>query len=178
MVNFLEKNCGAAFVIAIDGRAASGKSTLAMKLSELLGAAVIHVDDFFLPQEMRTEERLAEAGGNVHYERFAEEVLPHLKNQEKFEYSIYDCHEGKITGKRTIPEGNIRIVEGSYSTHPKFGEYADVKIFCDIDPENQIKRIINRNGEEMSHKFQEEWIPLEEAYFKTLNLDDYRIVTL
>ena len=166
------------FVIAIDGRTASGKTTLAETLSEWLGAAVIHMDDFFLPQEMRTEERLAEAGGNVHYERFAEEVLPHLATKEGFEYSVYDCHEGKITGKRTIPESNIRIVEGSYSIHPYFGEYADVKIFCDIDPENQIERIIKRNGEEMSRKFQEVWIPLEEAYFKTLDLEDYQVVTL
>ena len=62
------------FIIAIDGRAASGKSTLAQQLGELLDADVIHMDDFFLPPSLRTKERLSEPGGNVHYERFAEEV--------------------------------------------------------------------------------------------------------
>ncbi|MBS7324987.1 MAG: (d)CMP kinase, partial [Angelakisella sp.] len=36
-------------VIALDGRAAAGKSTLAAALAETLQAAVIHMDDFFLP---------------------------------------------------------------------------------------------------------------------------------
>ena len=36
-------------VIAIDGRCASGKTTLARELAERLGAGVIHMDDFFLP---------------------------------------------------------------------------------------------------------------------------------
>ena len=61
------------FVIAIDGRAASGKSTLAEQLSTLLEADVIHMDDFFLQPYQRTPERLAEIGGNVDYERFAKE---------------------------------------------------------------------------------------------------------
>ena len=32
------------------------------------------MDDFFLPMELRTAERLEEPGGNVHYERFSAEV--------------------------------------------------------------------------------------------------------
>ena len=54
-------------VVAIDGMAASGKTTAAEQLTEQLGGEVIHMDDFFLPPEMRTEERLSQPGGNVHY---------------------------------------------------------------------------------------------------------------
>ena len=46
-------------VIAIDGCAASGKTTLAKKLSNMFSASVIHMDDFFLPLEKRTEERVS-----------------------------------------------------------------------------------------------------------------------
>ena len=66
-------------VIALDGRAAAGKSTLAAALAETLQAAVIHMDDFFLPPALRTPQRLDRPGGNIHYERFAEEVLPRLR---------------------------------------------------------------------------------------------------
>lgn len=73
--------CG---VIAMDGRAAAGKTTLAEELAVTLGGAVVHMDDFFLPGELRTPERLAAPGGNVHAERFAEEVLPYLRRGEAF----------------------------------------------------------------------------------------------
>ena len=66
-------------VIAIDGRAASGKTTLAAALAAETGGTVVHMDDFFLPAELRTPQRLAAPGGNVHAERFAEEVLPFLR---------------------------------------------------------------------------------------------------
>ncbi|MCL1877401.1 MAG: hypothetical protein FWF80_00945, partial [Defluviitaleaceae bacterium] len=69
-------------VIAIDGRSASGKTTLASELAAQTGASVIHMDDFFLPQDLRTEERLNTPGGNVHHERFASEVLPHIKGSD------------------------------------------------------------------------------------------------
>ena len=56
----LEEIPGEVKVIAIDGRCASGKSTLAQQLAGLTGAGIIHMDDFFLPRELRTEERLTE----------------------------------------------------------------------------------------------------------------------
>ena len=69
-------------IIAIDGRAAAGKTTLATLLSQVLTAEIIRMDDFFLPAELRTAERLAQSGGNIHYERFCAEVLPNLKKKE------------------------------------------------------------------------------------------------
>ena len=158
------------FIIAIDGRAASGKSTLAQQLSELLGADVIHMDDFFLPPALRTRERLSEPGGNVHYERFAEEVLPYLKSPAAFSYRIFDCSKMDYEGERFIGNKPIRIVEGSYSHHPKFGRYADLFVFSDVDEEEQMRRIHLRNGEEKAQMFAEKWIPMEERYFAELEV--------
>lgn len=152
-------------VIAIDGRAASGKTTMTQQLKEILDADVIQMDDFFLPLELRAEERFAAAGGNVHHERFAEEVLPHLSSAEPFSYRIFDCSRMDYHGKREIGAGKIRIVEGSYSCHPILGNYADVLVFSDVSPEEQMERIRRRNGDEMAEMFRTRWIPLEEAYF-------------
>ncbi len=157
-------------VIAIDGRAASGKSTLAEQLSELLDADVIHMDDFFLRPELRSEERLAEPGGNVHYERFCEEVLPYLKSPEMFSYRIFDCSRMDYNGERGISNAQIRIVEGSYSHHPKFGKYADLFVFSDVDEEEQLRRIRLRNGEEKAQVFAKKWIPMEERYFAAFGI--------
>jgi len=153
-------------VIAIDGRAASGKTTLADGLRYVLGAEVIRMDDFFLPVELRTTARFSEVGGNIHYERFAQEVLPLLRNVSKgFEYRVFDCKTMDFAGTRSIKPSNWRVVEGTYSHHPYFGDYMDYRIFSDIDEQTQLKRIIARNGNEMAKMFAEKWIPLEERYF-------------
>lgn len=52
-------------IIAIDGRCASGKTTLSAKLQQLIPCNVIHMDHFFLRPEQRTPERLNTAGENV-----------------------------------------------------------------------------------------------------------------
>lgn len=50
-------------VIALDGRAGAGKSTVAKLLAYVLDAGVAYMDDFFLPPSMRSVERLKQAGG-------------------------------------------------------------------------------------------------------------------
>ena len=157
-------------VIAIDGRAASGKTTLAGRLQSVLGADVIEMDDFFLPPALRTAERLAEAGGNVHYERFREEVLPFLSRKEPFVYRVFSCSVMDFDGEAAIGTAPVRIVEGSYSQHPLFGDYADVKLFSTVDAEEQMARILKRNGEQMAEMFRTRWIPMEEAYFAAFGI--------
>ena len=71
-------------VIVIEGRSGSGKTTLSSMLAKELNASVVHMDDFFLPLSLRSEERLSEPGGNVHYERFMEEVLPFIRSGKPF----------------------------------------------------------------------------------------------
>ena len=165
------KTEGSVGVIAIDGRAASGKSTLAARLGEIIGAGVVHMDDFFLPPTLRSKERLDSPGGNVHYERFREEVLPRLREREGFRYGRFDCGVMAMNGHRPVAASEWRIVEGSYSHHPAFGDYADLKIFCHVDPEEQLRRIVARNGEAMAQMFSNRWIPMEERYIKHFGID-------
>ena len=80
-------------LLAIDGRCGSGNTTLARVLQEKTGAAVVHMDDFFLRPEQRTPERFAEPGGNVDRERVLEEVLLPLKENCPVVYRPYDTHK-------------------------------------------------------------------------------------
>lgn len=153
------------YVIALDGRAASGKSTMAKQLGTILDADVVQMDDFFLPPALRTEERFRQPGGNVHYERFLEEVIPHLSAPEGFSYRVFDCGKMDYNGTKHIKSKEFRIVEGSYSCHPAFGDYADLTVFLQVEPEEQMRRILARNGEAMAQRFRSKWIPLEETYF-------------
>jgi len=155
--------------VVIDGRCASGKTTAANLLAGVWNAPVIRMDDFFLPPDLRTAERYLTPGGNVHYERFAEEVLPGLREGSAFAYRKFDC--GKMILQETetlIPEAPVRIVEGTYSLHPFFGDYADLTVFSDVAPEEQMKRLLRRDGD-YAEVFREKWIPMEEAYFRAFD---------
>jgi uridine kinase len=163
-----------ATVIAIEGRAASGKSTMADQLATVLEAGVIHMDDFFLPAALRTESRLAEPGGNIHYERFSHEVLPKLRSTAAFEYQMFDCAAMTLGASRFVNASKWRIVEGAYSGHPNFGSYYDFRVFSDVSPTEQLNRIENRNGLDMAKVFAERWIPMEERYFKHFGIPEAR----
>ena len=159
-------------VIAIDGRSASGKTTIASQLAAETNGSVIHMDDFFLPPAMRTAERLSERGGNVHYERFMEEVLPFIRGTKPFSYRRFDCSLMDYSGSVTVNPSSLVIVEGAYSLSPRFGKYYDLSIFMTIDKELQMERIIKRNGIDKARVFEIKWIPLEEAYFSAFSIEE------
>lgn len=152
-------------ILAIDGRCASGKSTLGQELAEKWNASLFHMDDFYLQPHQRTEERLAEPGGNVDRERFLKEVLLPLRSGQTVSYRRFDCGTFTFEPVRLIEPADIAIVEGSYACHPELRDLYDLRIFMDIDPGEQMNRILKRNGPEAAERFRTRWIPLEEAYF-------------
>lgn len=152
--------------VAIDGRCAAGKTTLAAQLMEKTGCNVLHMDYFFLRPEQRTPERLHTPGGNVDYERFLQEALLPLREGAAFSYRPYDCHKQALTDPVFVTSQPINIVEGSYSCHPALWKHYDLTIFLTVDPDEQLRRILARNGDACAIRFQEKWIPLEERYFQ------------
>lgn len=156
-------------LVAIDGKCASGKTTLSYYLQEQYDCNLFHMDDFFLRMEQRTPQRLGEVGGNVDYERFQEQVLHSLLAKRAVTYRKFSCKTGKLAEDATcIFPKRLNVIEGSYSMHPYFGDVYDLRIFTQIDEQTQIENIVRRNGD--ATRFMEEWIPKENAYF-----DQYHI---
>ena len=176
MENIIDKvketiNVKPSAVICIDGCCASGKTTLAQKLAEYFGAQVIHMDDFFLPPEMRTVERLSQAGGNVHHERFTNEVINGIKSGREFRYHSFCCKDGSLSLSEPIYPDKPIIIEGSYSMHPEIPDIYDLRIFVKTSYNNQLKRIAERNGNDALEVFESKWIPLENKYFEFYNIE-------
>ena len=134
-------------IIAIDGRCAAGKTTLAARLAKELGGDVIH-------------------------ERFLTEVIPKLASGQAFSYQRFDCSRMAPGDWLPVQNNGFVFVEGAYSCHPVLGEYMDRKVFLDIDHETQTERIRTRNGEDILQDFLQLWIPLEEAYFQAFSLEE------
>lgn len=159
--------------IAIDGRCGSGKTTLANKLKAYFDCHIFHMDDFYLQEYQRTQERYNEPGGNVDRERFKKEVLDPLKNQQDVLYRPIECSSMSISEGTVYPYKPINIIEGSYSCHPELIDDYDMTIFLDIDESLQHKRIEKRNGKEALNMFIKKWIPLEEKYFSSFDIQNY-----
>lgn len=167
-------------IIAIEGRCASGKSTLASALQKSFDCNVIHMDDFFLRHEQRNEERLKLAGENIDHERFLEEVLNPLKAGMEFSYRPYNCKTSCFMKPVVVKPKKINLIEGVYSCHESLIRFYDLKIFMTISPEEQMKRIIKRDGEQKAAVFKNKWIPMEENYFSLFGVQekcDYTFVS-
>ena len=152
-------------VLAIDGAAASGKTTLSAILKEKYNAAVVHMDDFFLPASRKTEDRLAECDGNIDRERFIAEVLPNVRIKATFEYGKYDCAEGCVTHNVKVEDASLLVIEGVYSMSAYFRNSYDIKVMLTVDDETQKARLRKRCSPERFEAFMNVWLPLEKRYF-------------
>ena len=152
-------------LVAIDGNSGSGKNTLAAQLAAASGATLFHMDDFFLPPQLRTEARLDTPGGNIDSERFVKEIIKGLEKGRTFSYRAFSCKNSSYIEK-TAPHSTVNIFEGVYSMHPDWQAELNLKVFLQIPPEVQQDRILHRSGPEQLKKFTELWIPLENRYFE------------
>ena len=156
--------------LAIEGGSASGKSTLGRMLEDIYGCTLFHMDDFFLPPEMRTRERLEEPGGNVHRERFLSEVLMPLSRGETVEYRRFDCSRLEIMPPVKKLPGRLTVTEGAYSMHPELAGYYNLSVFMEVDPELQRRRILARNSPDIAARHFSSWIPMEDRYFQAFGI--------
>lgn len=160
-------------IAAIDGMAASGKTTLAGQLcSRFPSCAVVHMDDFTLPFDRRFPGYFDALLSNADVERFDAEVLsPFLRNQAVC-YRPFICHpvSGFSEPLSLAPDTRLLIVEGAYCLHPRLASRYDLRVLSLIDPDLQRSRIRARNGEAQLERFESLWIPMENRHIKAHNL--------
>lgn len=101
------------------------------------------------------------------YERFQEEVLSHLADEDGVSYRPFCCRTMSFGETVQVPWRRLNIVEGAYSCHPYFGDIYQARFFVEVSPEVQEKRLLARNGREQYQRFVREWIPMENRYFET-----------
>ena len=170
----LKENKKEIIVIAIDGMTGSGKTTLSEELSQVYCAPIFHADDYFLPPELRTEERLNEPGGNIHYEKMKKEIIDILvegKINSTIKYKPFICKNQSYGEEKSFKLSKINIVEGSYCLNPYFGKYYDISVFLKINEKSQIERLTKRCPQ-MINNFINKWIPLEKKYHDAFKLYD------
>lgn len=144
-------------IIALEGKCASGKSTIINRLKDI---TIIDVDEFFLRKELKTESRLNEIGGNIDYDLY-EECLKKIKPNSKITYTIFDCQTQTYKDK-TISIGNKVLLVGVYSYHQNVRKYIDKLCYLIVDEQEQLNRLKQRS---LYLRFINEWVPLENKYY-------------
>ena len=165
-------------LVTVDGPCASGKTTLAEKLSSVYHAAVVHTDEYVIPHAQKTAERLAVPGGNCDADRLAREVAAPWNRGEPVLYRRYDCRKDLLLPAEKLPDCRLLILEGSYCNLPVIRQYADIRVFVKASWETRAERLRKRESPQSLQMFRDRWIPLEDRYFSAFGLPDPDCVLL
>lgn len=146
---------------AIDGPGGGGKSTLAAQLASDLGASVITMDSFLLPDR---KHRVSAIAKNYDLDRFYEEVTEPLLKKTDINYRVMDLASGTLSSERvSVPAGQQVIVEGVYCLELSFRDSYDFTIFVDAPKEQLMGRAFSLGAGTKS--WLDKWLEGEETYF-------------
>lgn len=151
--------CGSTHVIAIDGRAGAGKTTLANNLALALSlnfkVTVIHLDEIYEGWDLALTQTLTDSLSHI-VKSLAAETTAHVP--------IYNWHEAEFTSEREISPCNLIIFEGVGSAQRVVREVATATIWIDIEPKIGLERVLYRDGLAIEEHMNL-WQIKEEAHF-------------
>lgn len=156
------RNDKAVLLIAIDGCGGAGKSTVATELAaKLRDGQIVHIDDFYKPKGQRIEiTDQTPIHSNFEFERLKQQVLQPLGHLTvaKYQTSTGEELEAQPTG--------FVIVEGLGTLGTELRDYFDYKIWVDSPEVTRRQRGIDRDTEEWTDVWDNEYLPQDARYVK------------
>ncbi len=141
-------------LVAIDGHGGAGKSTIARQLAEVLGAEIVHTDDF------------ASWDNTLDWwPRLIADVLEPIRHgaqtlsYERGRWSATHLPE-PVVGQ---PVTDVMILEGVSSARREFRPYLTYAVWVDTSKELCLQRGLERDGEERAPDWAK-WFADEDAY--------------
>ena len=157
-------------LIGIDGFGAAGKSTLAEKIkNRLKSAQIIHIDDFYKPSYLRSDEKSnSTLNEDFDWKRLEEEVFNKKRsNITSFRYQRYDWPSDTMADFIEVDTRLPIIVEGVFSLQHRFFDLYDITVWVTASENTIIRRAIERDGIETKDTWLIEWQPVERKYFQS-----------
>ena len=146
--------------VGIDGPDAAGKTTLADALAELTGLPRVRADDHLAAPEVRY------ARGSLSPEGYYADAfdLPALR-------AAVLAHEACV-------------VDGVFLFRPELDDLWDVRVFVDVDPDEQRRRVLARDAarfgseEEVLRRYAARYVPAYEKYRAAIDPESHADVVL
>jgi hypothetical protein len=150
----LPPSLGPVRLVAVDGHAGSGKTTLAGRLATALGGApVVHLDD------LATHAELFGWVG-----RLRTEVLEPLARGAAGEHRVYDWVQRRFDGVRVIPPAPVVLVEGVGAGRRELRPALAELVWMELDAPTARARGERRDGPGLA-EFWRGWVRAEAAHF-------------
>jgi len=150
---------GKTHIIAIDGPAGAGKTTLAMQISQALSSRfsieVVHMDDLYNGWDGALGENLTE---------LLSKIIEAQKKSQNYLLPHFDWKTNKYSSPRDLKSPQILILEGVGSARAIVRNSATTTIWIEVDRTIGIQRVIARDGEAIQSHMKQ-WLVDQEIYF-------------
>ena len=146
-------------LIAIDGRAGAGKTTLAATLFAQISLKhsvdVIHMDDLY----QGWEDSLS-----IHLTQTLESIVKAHQFNESFEIEIFNWNAMKFDSTQKIEPVEYLILEGVGAGQKIVRDAGATLYWLDVDPDVGIARVLKRDGNQIAEQMKQ-WQIDQELHF-------------
>ncbi|MEE4542845.1 hypothetical protein V2S66_12795 [Streptomyces sp. V4-01] len=150
----LAPSCGPVRLVAVDGHAGSGKTTLAARLAAALdGAPVVHTDDLATHEQPFGWTR-----------RLSGQVLDPLRAGRAARHEVYDWTAHAFRGEREIPAAPVVLLEGVGAGRAELRPLLALVLWLEVGPATARERGLRRDGPLLA-PFWTGWSRAEDAHF-------------
>lgn len=153
LINDLEEiflapaRCGRSRIIAIDGRAGAGKTTLANEIFLALSAhrkiTVIHMDQIYDGWQNALGSCLTAT---------LKSLLETIAGDSDFSLPIYNWQSCIFDSHHLIAPCDLIILEGVGSAQEVVRQFSSANIWLDIEPSLGLQRVLARDGNEIAEQ--------------------------
>lgn len=127
--------CGDVRVLAVDGPAGSGKTTLAAALAERTGAQVVHMDDL-----MEGWAGLSGTGDQL------ASILEPLAEDRPGSYRHFNWFLDRFDREVHVPTAPWLVLEGVGSGNPRVADLVTVLVWVEVADDLRLARGMERDG--------------------------------
>ena len=153
----ISANKAGPILIAIDGPAGSGKTSLANQLSNKLNSATtIHMDDLYNGWDDALTPTLTR-----HLEEW---ILDPLTQQATVKYQKFDWTSSEYASPIEVRDIELLILEGVGAAQEIIRQKADLTIWIEVGPQIGLARVLNRDGDQLL-PYMLKWQERERAHF-------------
>ncbi len=155
-------------LVGIDGLPVAGKSTLAERMAEAIGAECIYLDDFVRPEaEWRGTAKPGFPFAYIRYDEFFATVRA-LARGEAVAYRTYDWAAGRLNdAERIVGVERPVIVEGVSALYPELAPLYGLSFWVASDAATTLAASLERGVGEWEREWRELFMPSVAAYLET-----------
>jgi uridine kinase len=141
----LDKARGQPFVVAVDGRGGSGKTTFAKNIAHALGAPIVHTDDVAWHHSFFDWWPL-----------LIDHILLPFKAGQSVTWTPEAWTAKGRSGAIVVPAAPVLVVEGVSASRLELSDYIDLAVWVETDSQVAQMRCFERDGPEIKD-FWFEW---------------------